>query len=89
MSDETVTPEAQAVVETADTIPPAPTSGSGIQTVSAKKKSPRFLSANDLESVIHILAAADKITPEEAVRRLNLMCEKGTLVIVPPLGVRK
>jgi hypothetical protein len=88
MSDETVTPEAQAVVETADTIPPTP-SGSGIQTVPAKKKSPRFLSANDLESVVRILAAADKITPEEAVRRLNLMCEKGTLVIVPPLGVRK
>lgn len=88
MSDETITPETQAVVETSDIILPEP-SDSDIQATPAKKKFPRFLSANDLESVVRILAAADKITPEEAVRRLNLMCEKGTLVIVPPIGVRK
>jgi len=87
MSDETITPEAQAVVETSDVILPEP-SDSDVQAATAKKF-PRFLSANDLEFVVRILAAADKITPEEAVRRLNLMCEKGTLVIVPSLGGRK
>lgn len=73
-------------IETADTIRPEPLD-SGLQTT--KKKSPRFLSMVDFESVARILSVADKIPLEEAVRRLNLMCEKGTLVVVPPLGVKK
>jgi hypothetical protein len=35
---------------------------------------------------VEILVKADQITPEEAVRRLNNMCEMGTLTIVPVFG---
>jgi len=54
-----------------------------------KKKAPSFLSVMDLKAVVQILSATDKITPEQAIRRLKLMCEKGILVIVPPLGIKR
>lgn len=83
MSDET--PNPPVLEET----PAAPASELVLTAPPSKKKSLRWVSTNDLNAVVEILAAADKITPEEAVRRLNVMCEKGTLVIVPPFGVRK
>lgn len=61
-------------------IPPPP---------SALNSGPRFIAAGDLSEIITILVKADKITPDEAVRRLNNMVEKGTLVIVPMIGTKR
>lgn len=54
-----------------------------------KKKSPKWISASDLPDIINILTKADKISPQEAVNRLNNMVSKGVLVIVPLLGTRR
>lgn len=51
-----------------------------------KKPALKWIAASDLQRVVNILAAVDKIPLEEAVRRLNKMCEKGHLVIVPPFS---
>jgi len=52
-------------------------------------KDPKFISALDIERIIKILSGADKISTEEAVARLNRMVAKGSLVIVPPFGVKR
>lgn len=52
----------------------------------AKTKIKPFINTRDLPVVVDILAKADNISTEEAVRRLNNMCEKGLLTIIPVLG---
>ena len=53
------------------------------------KKSPKFIAVNDLQEIINILVHADKISPDEAVKRLNNMVAKGDLVIVPLIGTKR
>jgi hypothetical protein len=57
--------------------------------VAKKSKRPNFISASDLNRIIEIISKCDKITPDEVVRKLNRMVEKGSLIIVPQMGVKK
>ena len=45
-----------------------------------------FMAANDLAAVVNIISKTDNITPDEVIKRLNNMCEKGALLIVPSFG---
>ena len=69
--------------------PPTPSSGSSSSSSNKKSSSDKgktWISSKDLTTIVEILVKADQITPEEAVRRLNNMCEMGTLTIVPVFG---
>lgn len=48
-----------------------------------------FIGSKDLQMIVEILVKADNITPEEAVMRINKMCDKGTLSIVPFFGKQR
>lgn len=60
-----------------------------IKETTSPKKTPKFMSVSDLPDIINILSRADKISPDEAVRRLNNMVAKGSLVIVPTIGTKR
>ena len=60
-----------------------------LEVIKTPKSSPKFISATDISAVVDIIVKADKISEEEAIHRLNRMVDKGTLIIVPPLGVKR
>lgn len=87
MSEEQTTPSVP---------PPPPSSIPSLELVEDQvkeptnvKKTPKFMSVSDLPDIINILSRADQISPDEAVRRLNNMVAKGTLVIVPTIGTKR
>jgi len=86
MSEETTRPTSE---EETSAMEPTPEQPSTLAVAQKKKPSPKWVSASDLGQVVQIMAQADKITPEEVVKRLNTMCEKGKLLIVPSFGARK
>ena len=49
----------------------------------------RFMSTSDVPEVVNILVLADKITPDEAVKRLNKQVMNKSLLLFPKLYVRK
>lgn len=53
------------------------------------KNSTKWISEHDIPEIISILCAADKISPDEAVKRLNKLVSKGTVFIVPLLGTKR
>lgn len=85
MSEEQTTP---SVPPPTPSLPPLEPAGDEPET-EGKKKSPKWIAASDLPDIINILTKADKISPQEAVNRLNNMVSKGVLVIVPLLGTRR
>jgi hypothetical protein len=54
-----------------------------------KKKSPKWIAADDIQDIINILSKADKISSQEAINRLNNQVTKGDLIIVPLLGTKR
>lgn len=48
-----------------------------------------FIGTIDLPSIVNILTKADDITPDEAIRRINKMCQDKQLTIVPFMGSKK
>jgi hypothetical protein len=81
--------EDESTPTTSSGIPDASPEQPVLVETSSPKKSPKFISASDLPEIIKILVGADKISPDEAVRRLNNMVAKGTLVISPLLGTKR
>lgn len=63
--------------------------GTSIAPTRTSPKSVKWISSPDIGRVIEIISKTDKITPEEAVRRLNKLCVQGSLVIVPQFGAGK
>lgn len=86
MSEEQATP---SVPPSAPSLPPLESVEDEVGSIERPKKSPKFMAATDLHDVINILVQADKISPDEAVRRLNNMVAKGVLVIVPLIGTKR
>jgi hypothetical protein len=87
MSEETVPPVPTPTEDITEEILVPLDTGSEEKNASPKTKpSPKFIAATDLAKVVEILVGSDNISPEEAVHRLNRMCEKGSLLIVPPFG---
>jgi hypothetical protein len=54
-----------------------------------KPRSPKFIAVSDIPKIIKILVGADKISHDEAIRRLNNMVAKGTLVFSPMFGTKR
>lgn len=51
-------------------------------------KKPRWICMSDLQEIVKILTGADKITTEEAIRRLNNMQKLGTIFFFPKIGAK-
>jgi hypothetical protein len=51
-------------------------------------RKPRWICMADLQEIVKILTAADQISTEEAVRRLNNMQKQGTIFFFPKIGAK-
>lgn len=78
--NDTPSPDASEVITVEVELPAA---------TESKPRSPKFISISDIPKIIKILVGADKISPDEAVRRLNSMVAKGSLVMVPLFGTKR